>query len=231
MARARRGGGRRRHGALRRFVASSGCRCRCAGMTDGRHVVTLQRPPRAAAPDRDASGEFVAGVRYRAWQPPRACTRRSRSHAPLVFDLVDTWSGALARRLHVSRRASGRAQLRDVPGERERGRGAPGRALLRRSATRPGRDDAAAARHAIPSSRSRSTCAAHEPAARTCGRPSTRVATRSRLAYAPCRRTHGTRCSSAPGVPRAALGAAGRARSTSSGPAEMARRWDAARGG
>ena len=37
----------------------------------------VQRPPRAAAPDRHRTGEFVAGVRYRAWQPPAACTRRS----------------------------------------------------------------------------------------------------------------------------------------------------------
>ena len=38
------------------------------------------------------SGEYVAGVRYRAWQPPSACTRRIGVHAPLVFDVVDTWT-------------------------------------------------------------------------------------------------------------------------------------------
>ena len=36
-------------------------------------------------------GEFVAGVRYRAWQPPRALHPTIGVHAPLVFDLVDTW--------------------------------------------------------------------------------------------------------------------------------------------
>jgi len=36
-------------------------------------------------------GEFVAGVRYRAWLPPSALHPTIGIHAPLVFDLVDTW--------------------------------------------------------------------------------------------------------------------------------------------
>jgi uncharacterized protein (DUF2126 family) len=35
----------------------------------------------------------VAAVRYRAWQPPSALHPRIGVHAPLVFDLVDTWNG------------------------------------------------------------------------------------------------------------------------------------------
>jgi uncharacterized protein (DUF2126 family) len=38
-------------------------------------------------------GEFVAGVRYRAWQPPNALHPTIGVHAPLTVDLVDTWIG------------------------------------------------------------------------------------------------------------------------------------------
>ena len=38
------------------------------------------------------NGEAVAGVRYRAWQPPGCLQPTIAPHAPLVFDLYDTWN-------------------------------------------------------------------------------------------------------------------------------------------
>src|SRR5262249_14518530 len=44
------------------------------------------------------NGELVAGVRFRAWQPPHALHPRIGVHTPLTFDLVDAESGrAIAR--------------------------------------------------------------------------------------------------------------------------------------
>lgn len=39
------------------------------------------------------NGEAVAGVRYRAWQPPNALQPTIGVHTPLTFDLHDTWNG------------------------------------------------------------------------------------------------------------------------------------------
>ncbi len=63
-----------------------------AGLIDPRYVVLCngRRVPLHATGER---GEFVAGVRYRAWQPPSCLHPNIPVHSPLVFDIVDTWSG------------------------------------------------------------------------------------------------------------------------------------------
>jgi uncharacterized protein (DUF2126 family) len=62
------------------------------GVTDSRYVVLCngRRVPLHATGER---GEWVAGVRYRAWKPPSCLHPNIPVHTPLVFDIVDTWSG------------------------------------------------------------------------------------------------------------------------------------------
>jgi uncharacterized protein (DUF2126 family)/transglutaminase-like putative cysteine protease len=62
------------------------------GMVDPRHVVTCNGK-RVPLHPTGTNGEFVAGVRYRAWQPPHCLHPTIKIHSPLVFDIVDTWSG------------------------------------------------------------------------------------------------------------------------------------------
>jgi uncharacterized protein (DUF2126 family)/transglutaminase-like putative cysteine protease len=63
-----------------------------SGMIDSRFTVLCngRAVPLHATGDE---GEFVAGVRYRAWQPPSCLHPNIPVHTPLVFDIVDTWSG------------------------------------------------------------------------------------------------------------------------------------------
>ena len=76
-----------------RFVDSSRERVqvRIKGLTDSRYVVTCngRRVPLHATAVKT---EFVGGVRYRAWHPPSALHPSIGVHAPLVFDIVDTWN-------------------------------------------------------------------------------------------------------------------------------------------
>ena len=62
------------------------------GLTADRHVATCNGVPIPLHATRTA-GTYVAGVRYRAWKPPSALHPTIGVHAPLVFDLLDRWSG------------------------------------------------------------------------------------------------------------------------------------------
>jgi len=62
------------------------------GLTDSRYVLTCNGR-RVPLTPTGVQGESVAGVRYRAWQPPSGLHPTIGIHSPLVFDLIDTWNG------------------------------------------------------------------------------------------------------------------------------------------
>jgi uncharacterized protein (DUF2126 family) len=62
------------------------------GLTDSRYVLACNGRRLPLVPT-GVHGEYVAGVRYRAWQPPSALHPTIGIHSPLVIDLIDTWNG------------------------------------------------------------------------------------------------------------------------------------------
>ncbi len=79
-------------GGTVRYVDSSLERMevRVSGLNDSRHVVTVNGQALPLQPT-GVAGEFVAGVRYRAWAMPSALHPTIGTHAPLTFDIVDRW--------------------------------------------------------------------------------------------------------------------------------------------
>jgi uncharacterized protein (DUF2126 family) len=81
-------------GGTVRYVDSSVERvqAKVSGWVDERFVLACNGVAVPLAPT-GTEGEYVAGVRFKAWQPPSALHPTIGAQVPLVFDIYDTWSG------------------------------------------------------------------------------------------------------------------------------------------
>ena len=88
-----------------RFVDSSleRVQVKINGLTESRYNL-LCNGFRVPLKNTGVQGEYIAGIRYRAWQPPSALHPTIGTDTPLVFDVYDTWTGksVAACQYHVS---------------------------------------------------------------------------------------------------------------------------------
>jgi uncharacterized protein (DUF2126 family) len=81
-------------GATARYVDSSVERLQVAARAlHGDRYVVACNGRRVPLHGTGTQGEWAAGVRYRAWQPPSCLHPTIPVHSPLVFDIIDTWTG------------------------------------------------------------------------------------------------------------------------------------------
>jgi len=80
-------------GGQTRYVDSSleRLQVKLRGATSGRHQVTCNGVTVPLHPT-DVEGQFVAGIRYRAWQPPSCLHPTIPADGPLHIDLYDRWN-------------------------------------------------------------------------------------------------------------------------------------------
>ncbi len=80
-------------GGTARYVDSSVERLqvKLSGVTDERHILTCNGR-RVSMRPTGVTGEYVSGIRFRAWQPWSCLHPTIGVHSPLVFDVVDTWT-------------------------------------------------------------------------------------------------------------------------------------------
>ncbi|MDP1813587.1 MAG: transglutaminase family protein [Leadbetterella sp.] len=76
-----------------RFVDSSleRLQVKVSGIVPERHIL-LCKGCRIPLRSTGTKGEYVAGIRYKAWSPPSALHPNIGEDVPLVFDIVDTWN-------------------------------------------------------------------------------------------------------------------------------------------
>jgi uncharacterized protein (DUF2126 family)/transglutaminase-like putative cysteine protease len=79
-----------------RFVDSSleRLQVKISGFVEGRHILVCNgcRVPLRSS---GIKSEYIAGIRYKAWNPPSALHPTIGADAPLVFDIVDTWNNRI----------------------------------------------------------------------------------------------------------------------------------------